>query len=184
MKPAIPFRSAEFWSLAGVGAAALALLWMTHLPKPAPSASAADNIQATSRMLDHELLQTRLLHCEIDNVMNQLEQGAISLAQAADLAVQAVHQFYPRFTHLVALTFHGRTEKQTLAHLLVTRAIVDWGVPARNAKTAELVHEYNALFPGDAKAQGSLRESIEWYSARPRNRAQGTVTAPVNLSPS
>lgn len=174
MTPVIPFRLVEFWSLLGCGLVTLATLWVIDSPRTeAWSPQAADAIPSKSRALDHELAQVRLLHRELDSVMEQLKKRSLSLDEGARLAEKAVDSIHPKFLAFAETNFRGRTEKQTLAHLLVKRAIGRWGIPARNAKTAQLIHEYDALFPGDTRAQADLREFIEWYTARPRNHTPG-----------
>jgi|SRR5579884_708714 len=155
------FGLLKFGALVGVTAAALLSLSTSQSQRPERSPVLLEPEDRLSHDLDLELRQATHLHQDIQQVIHRLQNGSLSLPQAVALVERAVDADYPKFFRFVEFSFHGTTRQQTIAHYLVRRAIVLWGMPSTNAPTSQLLHEYERLFQPDARAQAALRDCID-----------------------
>ena len=164
------------WSMFGPAVTALiiGLGWFAFTQsRPADSLStqsrydarSADetDLMAQARTLDAELKQSNELRRVIKGILNDMAAGALNLTQATAQAEQAIGRHYPRFLRYVALNYRGRSDRETPAHYLVMRTIIQLGPPSASERTATMLREYTNAYHPDRSAWENLEQ---WMPAR------------------
>lgn len=121
------------------------------------------DLMAQARALDAELKQSNELRQAITDILNDMAAGALDLTQATARTEETVQRRYPPFLRYVALNYRGHSDRETLAHYLVMRTIIQLGPPSASARTATVLREYTNAFHPDRSAWENLEQ---WRPAR------------------